>query len=116
MVRPVSPKQYLARSYCWKMLHQQGAQRADTVEIGRWVVDPAYRASGRPGTRLAAAAATLATALGDGTVGRRGMVVCSVGTGDHQDLMLAHLGLTAVPVAQPIRCDDFNDDVRVMYC
>jgi hypothetical protein len=24
--------------------------------------------------------------------------------------------LTAVPVAQPIRCDDFNDDVRVMHC
>jgi hypothetical protein len=44
------------------------------------------------------------------------MVMCSVGTGDQQDLMLAHIGLTAVPVAQPIRCDDFNDDVRVMHC
>ena len=42
--------------------------------------------------------------------------MCSVGTGDQQDLMLAHIGLTAVPVAQPIRCDDFNDDVRVMHC
>jgi hypothetical protein len=49
-------------------------------------------------------------------VARVGMVVCSVGTGDQQDLMLAHIGLTAIPVAQPIRCDDFNDDVRVMHC
>jgi hypothetical protein len=99
-----------------EVLHQQGAQRSDTVEIGRWVVHPAYRANGRPGTQLAAAAATLATALGDGSVARRGMVMCSAGTGDQQDLMLAHIGLTAVPVAQPIRCDDFNDDVRVMHC
>lgn len=98
------------------MLHQQGAQRSDTVEIGRWVVDPAYRANGRPGTQLAAAAAALATALGDGSVARRGMVVCSVGTGDQQDLMLSHIGLTAIPVTQPIRCDDFNDDVRMMHC
>ena len=97
-----------------EVLQQQGVQRSDTVEIGRWVVDPAYRANGRPGAQLAAAAATLATTLGGGTVARRGMVVCSVGTGDHQDLLLAHIGLTAVPVAQPIRCDDFNDDVRVM--
>jgi hypothetical protein len=44
------------------------------------------------------------------------MVMCSVGTGDQQDLMLSHIGLTAVPVAQPTRCDDFNDDVRVMHC
>ena len=42
--------------------------------------------------------------------------MCSVGTGDQQDLMLSHIGLTAVPVTQPIRCDDFNDDVRVMHC
>jgi predicted GNAT family N-acyltransferase len=99
-----------------EVLHQQGAQRSDTVEIGRWVVDPAYRANGRPGTQLAAAAAVLATALGNGSVARRGLVVCSVGTGDRQDLMLADIGLTAVPVGQPIRCDEFNDNVRVMQC
>jgi hypothetical protein len=42
--------------------------------------------------------------------------VCSVGTGDQQDLLLSHIGLTAAPMAQPIRCDDFNDNVRVMHC
>jgi Acetyltransferase (GNAT) domain len=99
-----------------EVLRQQGVQRSDTVEIGRWVVHPAYRANGRPGTQLAATAAVLATALGNGSVARMGMVVCSGGTGDQQDLMLAHIGLTAIPVAQPIRCDDFNDDVRVMHC
>jgi N-acyl-L-homoserine lactone synthetase len=99
-----------------EVLDQQGARRADTVEIGRWIVHPAYRASGRTGTQLAAAAAALATTLNVGFAGRRGMVVCSVGTGDQQDVMLAHIGLMAIPVAQPIRCADFNDDVRVMYC
>ena len=99
-----------------EVLHQQGAQRSDTIEIGRWVVHPAYRANGRLGTQLAAAAAILATALGNGSYVRQGMVVCSVGTGDQQDLLLSHIGLTAAPMAQPIRCDDFNDNVRVMHC
>jgi hypothetical protein len=99
-----------------EVLHQQRVERSDTVEIGRWVVGPAYRANGRLGTQLAAAAATLATTLGNGSVTCRGMVMCSVGTGDHQDLLLAHNGLVAVPVAQLIRCDDFNDEVRMMYC
>jgi N-acyl-L-homoserine lactone synthetase len=98
-----------------ELLYQKGVQRSDTVEIGRWVVHREYRANGRPGTQLIAAAATLATALGDGTIARGGMVVCSVGTGDKQDLMLTHIGLTTVPLAQPIRCNDFNDDVRVMH-
>jgi hypothetical protein len=94
------------------VLHQQGAQRSDTVEIGRWTVLPEYRANG-PGMQLAAAAATLATTLANGCVS---LVVCTVGTGDQQDLMLARIGLTPAPVTSPIRCDDFNDDVRVMYC
>ena len=99
-----------------ELLCQKGVQRSDTVEIGRWVVHREYRANGRPGTQLIAAAATLATTLGNGTIARRGMVVCSVGTDDKQDLMLARIGLTAVRLARPIRCDDFNDDVRVMHC
>jgi hypothetical protein len=44
------------------------------------------------------------------------MVVCTVGTGDKQDQMLTHVGLTAVPLARPSRCNDFEDEVRVMYC
>jgi predicted GNAT family N-acyltransferase len=98
------------------VLRQQGIQRTDAVEIGRWVVHPAYRANGRVGAQLAAAAAVLAAGLGNGSVARQGMVVCSVGTGDQQDTMLGRIGLTAIPVVQSIRCDDFNDDVRVMHC
>jgi Acetyltransferase (GNAT) domain len=99
------------------LLHQRGVQRTDAVAIGRWVVHPAYRANGRVGAQLAAAAAaTLATGLGNGSVARQGMVVCSVGTGDQQDMMLGRIGLTAVPVTQPIKCDDFDDDIRVMHC
>jgi hypothetical protein len=30
--------------------------------------------------------------------------------------MLARIGLTAVPAAEPINCDEFKDKVRVMYC
>jgi predicted GNAT family N-acyltransferase len=99
-----------------EVLNQQGVQRSDTVEIGRWVVHPAYRGNGRPAMQLAAAAATLAATLANGSVARQGMIVCSVGICDQQDLLLGHVGLTAVPGTQPIRCDDFNDDVRVMHC
>jgi len=30
--------------------------------------------------------------------------------------MLARIGLAAVPTTEPIKCDEFKDDVRVMYC
>ena len=99
-----------------EMLHKLGAQRTETVEIGRWIVHPAYRASGRPGVQLAAASAALAITLRNGSLVQPAMTVCSVGTGDRQDLMLARIGLTAIPAAEPINCDDFKDNVRVMYC
>jgi hypothetical protein len=35
---------------------------------------------------------------------------------DRQDLMLARIGLEAVPAPEPIKCDEFKDNVRVMYC
>lgn len=41
--------------------------------------------------------------------------MCSAGTGDRQDLMLARIGLAAVPVTKPIKCDKFKDTLRVMY-
>lgn len=64
-----------------ELLDNLGIQRRDTVEIGRWIVHPAYRASGRPGTLLAAASAAFATTLGNGSAVARGMVICAVGTG-----------------------------------
>jgi hypothetical protein len=99
-----------------ELLANLGIQRRDTVEIGRWIVHPAYRASGRPGTLLAAASAAFATTLGNGSAVGRGMVVCAVGTGDQQDQMLARIGLTPVPAVEPITREEFNDAVRVMYC
>jgi hypothetical protein len=30
--------------------------------------------------------------------------------------MLARIGLSAVPAAEAIKCDDFKDYLRVMYC
>ena len=44
------------------------------------------------------------------------MVVCAVGLGDGQDLLLTRVGMKAATCAAPANSDDFNDDVRVMYC
>ena len=109
-------EQILGEKTFSEMLHKLGARRTETVEIGRWIVHPAYRAGGRPAVQLAAASAALAITLGNGSLAQRGIVVCSAGTGDRQDLMLARIGLAAVPTTEPIKCDEFKDDVRVMYC
>jgi hypothetical protein len=66
--------------------------------------------------QLAAASAALATTLWNASLARQGIVVCSAGTDDRQDLMLARIGLEAVPTTEPIKCDEFKDNVRVMYC
>jgi N-acyl-L-homoserine lactone synthetase len=113
---PCVTEKILGQKTFSEMLHKLGTKRTETVEIGRWIVDPAYRASGRPGVQLAAASAALAITLGNGSVFQRRIIVCSAGTGDRQDLMLARIGLSAARVAEAIRCDDFKDNVRVMYC
>jgi hypothetical protein len=41
--------------------------------------------------------------------------MCSAGTEDRQDVMLARIGLTAAPSLAPIRRDDCGDQVRVMF-
>src|SRR4029077_2223091 len=58
----------------------------------------------------------LAMRLRCGLLAERGVVVCSVGTRDRQDSMLARIGLAPVPAMDPVACDDFNDKVRMMYC
>ena len=98
------------------MLHELGVARTETVEIGRWIVHPAYRATSRPSVQLAAASAALAMRLRRGGSAERGIVVCSVGTRDRQDSMLARIGVAPVPAMEPIDCDDLNDKVRMMYC
>jgi hypothetical protein len=98
------------------MLGTFGVAREDAVEIGRWVMHPAYRAGGRPAARLAAAAAALAMRLGDGSVAQRGIVVCAVGTRDRQDLMLRRIGLMNAPDVEPVECERYRDCVQVLYC
>jgi hypothetical protein len=113
---PCVTEKVLGENAFSELLHRLGRHRSGTVEIGRWIVDPEYRASGRPAIQLAAAAAALARTLCDASVPDQGIVVCTVGVGDQQDLMLGRIGLTAVPAVQCIRCADFNDRVRMMYC
>jgi hypothetical protein len=98
------------------MLHELGVARTETVEIGRWIVHPAYRTTSSPSGQLAAASAALAMRLRHGVLAERGIVVCSVGTRDRQDSILARIGLTPVPAMDPMDCDDFNDKVRMMCC
>ena len=74
------------------------------------------RAGGRPAVQLAAASAALAITLWNASLVQQGIVLCSAGTDDRQDLMLARIGLKAVPTTEPIKCDEFKDNVRVMYC
>jgi N-acyl-L-homoserine lactone synthetase len=109
-------EQILGEKTFSEMLHKLGARRTETVEIGRWIVHPAYRASGRPAVQLAAASAALAITIWNASLVQQGIVVCSAGTGDGQDLMLARIGLSEVPTTEPINCDEFKDNVRVMYC
>ena len=45
------------------VLRELGVTRTETVEIGRWIVHSAYRATGRPSGQLAAASAALAMML-----------------------------------------------------
>jgi N-acyl-L-homoserine lactone synthetase len=113
---PCLTEKLLGKQTFSEMLCNLGAKRREIVEIGRWIVEPAYRASGRPGIQLAAASAALAITLGNGLLFQRTIIVCSAGTRDRQDLMLARIGLSAVPAAEAIKCDEFKDYVRVMYC
>jgi hypothetical protein len=98
------------------LLAQQQVRRADTIEIGRWVVKRGHRENGRTAIRLAAIAAALAERICDSRVVPQSMVVCAVGLGDGQDLLLTRVGMKAATCAAPANSDDFNDDVRVMYC
>jgi predicted GNAT family N-acyltransferase len=109
-------EQVLGQDAFAKFLAKQQVHRADTVEIGRWAVQPGHRGNGRTATRLAAAAAALAERLCNGRPTAQTMVVCAVGLGDGQDLLLSHIGMTTATCGPPINCEDFNDDVRVMYC
>jgi hypothetical protein len=116
MVSRVLPNKSLARRHFQRCSINSGLGARRQSRLGVWIVHPAYRASGRPAVQLVAASAALAITIWNASLVQQGIVVCSAGTGDGQDLMLARIGLSEVPTTEPINCDEFKDNVRVMYC
>jgi hypothetical protein len=103
-----------------QMLRGMGKHRDNTIEIGRWVVDPALRISRSlaPGiaAQLAAGAGALAFALVDKSEFVDGVAIFSAGSQDKQDLMLSRLGLRPVLGIEPVPSAEYDDVIRVMYC
>jgi hypothetical protein len=71
---------------------------------------------GRPALQLAAGGAAVAIRLANGFVAQRGIVICSVGTLDGQDMMLRRIGLLPAPDTKPVHCEHYGDLLQVMYC
>jgi hypothetical protein len=55
-------------------------------------------------------------AAGDATATAPGIVICSVGTLDGQDMMLRRIGLLNAPDTKPVQCEQYGDLLQVMYC
>jgi len=103
-----------------RMLRVMGRHRNDTIEIGRWVVDPALRISGSlaPGiaVQLAAGAGALAFALVNQSEDENGIAIFSAGSRDKQFQVLSRLGLIPVSGIDPVASTEYDDVIRVMYC
>jgi len=103
-----------------EMLLTLGKHRDNTIEIGRWVVDPALRAQGSLapgiGVQLAAGAGALALALANKSEDANGVAIFSAGSRDKQYLMLSRLGLRTVSGIEPLASTEYDDVIRVMYC
>jgi hypothetical protein len=103
-----------------KMLLRLGKRRDSTIEIGRWVVDPALRAKGNLapgiGVQLAAGAGSLALALVRRSNESNGVAIFSAGSRDRQFQMLSRLGLKPASEIEPVVSPEFDDLIRVMYC
>jgi Acetyltransferase (GNAT) domain len=103
-----------------EMLFRLGKDRDNTIEIGRWVVDPVLRAQGSLapgiGVQLAAGAGALALALVSQSEDINGVAIFSAGSRDKQYLMLSHLGLRPVSGIEPLASTEYDDVIRVMYC
>jgi hypothetical protein len=90
------------------MLRGLGVDRSESIEGGRWLVDPLHR-SAQLGVLLAAGGVAVARALGFR------VLFCPVGTRKNQDRVLARLGLAAIPNLPLIAAPHLDDDLRVMY-
>ena len=103
-----------------RMIHGLGKKREHVIEIGRWVVDPAFRnrRSLAPGIglELAAGAGALAVALARQIELGKGVAIFAAGTRDRQSLTLTHLGLNAVSGLSPVHSNEYDDHIQVLYC
>jgi len=102
-------------------LRRMGKNRSKTIEVGRWVVDPAFRtgSSLAPGigVQLAAGAGALAFALAHQWEDiSNGVVMFSAGSRDKQYLVLSRLGLKPVSGIEPVASIEYDDVIRVMCC
>jgi hypothetical protein len=104
-----------------QMLRRMGKNRNNTIEIGRWVVDPTFRTGNSLapgiGVLLAAGAGALAFALaGQSEDGNNAVAMFSAGSRDKQYLVLSRLGLKSVSGIDPIVSTEYDDVIRVMCC
>ena len=102
-----------------QLLQTLDAQRTEIVEIGRWVVDPLYRATNHDlglSIQLAAASAAIAKTLGEASGDLRGFAICAAGTKDRQDRLLTKFGMAPVSGIDPVFYEDYDDDVRILCC
>jgi hypothetical protein len=116
---PCVTEKILGRRVFSQMLQTLGANRTEIVEIGRWTVDPGYRAARHDlglSLQLAAASAAVAKTLGEASGASRGFAICAAGTKGRQDRMIARFGMAPVLGIDPTYCEDYKDDVRVLCC
>ena len=103
-----------------RMISGLGKKRKGVIEIGRWVVDPAFRnrSSLAPGIglQLAAGAGALAIALARQIGLGKGVAIFAAGTRDRQYLTLKHLGLKVVSDVSPVHANEYDDVIQVLYC
>ena len=103
-----------------RMIGSLKKRRHNVIEIGRWVVDPAFRnrSSLAPGIglQLAAGAGALAIALARQIGFGKGLAIFAAGTRDRQYLTLKHLGLREVADLPPIPSSEYDDLIQVLYC
>ena len=116
---PCLTESLLGEKQFLKTLRILGSHRNDTIEIGRWVVDPALRAQNglAPGigAQLAAGAGALARSLVSQSEAVNAVAIFSAGSRDNQYLMLSRLGLRPVSGLAPLISTEYDDVIRVMY-
>jgi hypothetical protein len=103
-----------------RILHTLRKERDNTIEIGRWVVDPALQLSRNLapgiGVQLAAGAGALAFALVKQSGDAKGVAISSAGSWDKQSSLLSRLGLRPISGIEPVTSAEYDDVIRVLYC